>query len=149
MPTILIAEDDLLVASMLEQTVLKAGYQVCGIARTVSEGVALGERHRPELAIIDVRLAEGGFGTEIIARVRGGLPTLGVLYATGNTGSVRLTSVDGHACLGKPYSGPDMVQALKLVEALVGGGVAEPPFPVRFQLLVASASPQFRGAANG
>jgi DNA-binding response OmpR family regulator len=151
LPTILIAEDDLLVAYMLEQTVLQAGYRVCGIARTVSEGVKLGALHRPALAIIDVRLADGGFGTEIIAELRGGLPALGVLYATAtaNTGSVQLTSVDGHACLGKPYSGRDLVQALKLVEALVGGRAALPPFPVRFQLLTEPTLPHPRGGANG
>ncbi len=141
MPTILIAEDDLLVADMLERTVDEAGYQVCGIARTVSEGVVLGQLHRPELAIIDVRLAEGGFGTEIVARLRVCLPGLGVLYATANAGSVRLTSDDGHACLGKPYSGPGIVQALKLVERLVGGDPAVPPFPVRFAFLAAPPRP--------
>jgi ActR/RegA family two-component response regulator len=131
----LIAEDDLLVADMLEQVVLRAGYQVCGIARTVSEGIALGEQHRPELAIIDVRLAEGRLGVEIVAALRGGLPALGILYATGNAGSTPLTSADGHACRGKPYTNRDMVRALKLVEAIVGGGSAVPPFPARFRVL--------------
>lgn len=139
MPSILIAEDDLLVADMLERTMLAAGYEVCGIARTVSEAVALGERHRPALAVVDVRLAEGGFGTEVVALLRSSLPALGVLYATGNTGSVRLTAADGHGCLGKPYSAGDIVRALRLVEAVAGGGAAVPPFPVRFQLLGAPA----------
>ncbi len=146
-PKVLIAEDDLLVADMLEQTVVRAGYQVCGIARTVTEAVALGALHRPELAILDVRLADGGFGTQIVARLRGGLPTIGILYATGNAGSIPLTAADGHACLEKPYIGRDIVRALKLVEAVVAGGLPEPPFPVRFQLL--AAPPPTKTASGG
>lgn len=140
-PKILITEDDLLVADMLEQNLLKAGYEVCGIARTVSEGVKLGELHRPDVAIIDVRLAEGGVGTELAARLRGVLPALGVLYASGNIGSIPLTAQDGHGCLGKPYTGRDIVHALKLVEAIAAGAAVAPPFPARFQFLAEIPEP--------
>ena len=66
MPSVMIAEDDLLVADMLEETLTQGGYDVCGIARTVDKAVELGERHRPDLAILDIRLAEGGLGTEVL-----------------------------------------------------------------------------------
>ena len=45
MPTILIVEDDLMIADMLEEILVDAGYTVCGIARTVTEAVALAVRH--------------------------------------------------------------------------------------------------------
>ena len=51
MPSVMIAEDDLLVADMLEETLIQGGNDVCGIARTVDKAVELGERHRPDLAI--------------------------------------------------------------------------------------------------
>jgi CheY-like chemotaxis protein len=130
----MIVEDDLLVADMLELTLIKAGFTVCGIARTVPEAVACGEQHQPDLAIIDVQLAKGGIGTDILPQLRGDLPRLGVLYVTGNAGP-RLTATDGNAWLGKPYTDGDVVRALKLVEQLVGTGAATPPFPVRFHLL--------------
>ena len=66
MPKVLIAEDDLMIADMIEEVLLDAGYEVCGIARTVAEAVALGHRHRPDLAIIDMRLADNGIGTDIV-----------------------------------------------------------------------------------
>ena len=56
---VLIAEDDLLMADMLEDALVDNGYEVCGIARTVEKAVELGEKHRPDLAILDLRL-EGG-----------------------------------------------------------------------------------------
>src|SRR4029077_5429835 len=99
---VIIAEDDLMIADMLEDVLVEGGYEVCGIARTVEKGVELGEHHQPDLAVLDFCLAEGGLGTEIASRLnRQG--ELGVLYATGNVGHASLTTADGEACLGKPY----------------------------------------------
>ena len=41
-------------ADMLEEVLVAAGYEVCGIARTVNEGVELCERHKPDLAVMDI-----------------------------------------------------------------------------------------------
>ena len=82
MPKVLIAEDDLLIADMVEEVLVDAGYEVCGIGRTVAEAVALGRRHRPDFAIIDMRLADNGIGTDIVVEL-GMLGRIGVLYATG------------------------------------------------------------------
>jgi two-component sensor histidine kinase/ActR/RegA family two-component response regulator len=131
---VMIAEDDLIMADMLEDVLIGNGYDVCGIARTVDKAVELGERHRPDLAILDLRLADGGIGTEIAARLnrRG---SLGVLYASGNAGQMGLTKADGEACLGKPYRAVDVVRALEIVEQMVSTGEASRPFPKGFYLL--------------
>src|ERR1700687_3250505 len=68
---VLIAEDDFMIADMAEEVLVEHGYEVCGIARTVAEGVALGQRHKPDLALIDLQLADGGLGTEIVAQLSG------------------------------------------------------------------------------
>jgi len=39
---VLIAEDELLIADVLEEALVASGYNVCGIARTVDEAVVLG-----------------------------------------------------------------------------------------------------------
>ena len=62
---VLIAEDDLMIADLLEDVLTASGYEVCGIGRTVDEAVALGELHKPDLAVLDSRLARGGCGPEI------------------------------------------------------------------------------------
>jgi CheY-like chemotaxis protein len=91
---VMIAEDDLVMADMLEDVLVAGGYEVCGIARTVEEGVELGELHKPDLAVLDVRLAGGDRGTDIAARLhRPGGP--GILYATGNMGQIDLASANG------------------------------------------------------
>jgi len=133
MPKVLIAEDDLMIADMAEEVLLGHGYEVCGIARTVADAVALGLRHKPDFALIDLRLADGEFGTEIAAQLKG--IGLGVLYATGNMSQVVLTAANGHACLAKPYRGADLLRGLKIVSDIVATGAAVPPFPRGFQVL--------------
>lgn len=131
---VLIAEDDLMIADMAEELLVNDGYEVCGIARTVAEAVALGFRHKPDLAVIDLRLADGELGTQVAAQL-GGLDRLGVLYATGNMAQVILTAANGHACLAKPYRGIDLLRSLKIVSELLATGTAVPPFPRGFMVL--------------
>jgi len=131
---VLIAEDDLVIADLVEGALIGGGYQVCGIASTVAEAVKLGEDSRPDLAVLDLRLAEGGVGTEIAARL-GNRGKLGVLYATGNAAEFALTAADGDACIDKPYRPSDIVRALKVVEQIVRTGAASPPFPPGFRVL--------------
>jgi DNA-binding response OmpR family regulator len=142
MVKVLIAEDDLMIADMAEEMLIECGYEVCGIARTVTEAVELGRRHKPDLAVIDLRLADGGLGTEIAAQWDAiGRP--GVLYATGNVSTVMLTAADGQACLVKPYRSVDLLRSLEIVAEMVATGSASPPFPHGFQVLPSqtSASP--------
>jgi CheY-like chemotaxis protein len=134
MPKVLIAEDDLLVADMMREYVVNAGYEVCGTASTVAEAVDLGQRHHPDLAVLDLRLANGGLGTDIAAQL-GRRGSLGILYATANAGRIVLVPADGDACISKPYTGDDMIRAMKIVEEIIATGVASPPFPYGFRLL--------------
>jgi len=136
---VLIAEDDLMIADLAEEILTDAGYQVCGIARTVAEAVALAQLHKPDLALLDLRLADGGLGTEVAARLLP-LGRLGVLYATGNISQVVLTTADGDACLSKPYSSADLLRGLEIVAQIVATGQALPPFPRGFQILHPAAT---------
>ena len=136
---VLIAEDDLMIADIAEETLIEHGYEVCGIARTVAEAVALAQHHKPDLAVLDLRLADGGLGTEIAARLLP-LGRLGVLYATGNISQVVLTTADGDACLSKPYRS-DLLRSLEIVAEIVATGKALPPYPRGFQVLSAATAP--------
>jgi CheY-like chemotaxis protein len=131
---VLIAEDDLIIADLAEEILVDEGYEVCGIARTVTDAVALAHQHKPDLAILDLRLADGGLGTEIAAQLLP-LGRLGVLYATGNISQVALTTANGDACLSKPYSSTDLVRGLKIVTEIVANGKASSSFPKGFQVL--------------
>ena len=139
MSKVLIAEDDLMIADLAEDMLVGQGYEVCGIARTVPEAVALGRQHRPDLAVIDLRLADGGLGTQIAAQLADH-PKLGILYATANVSDIPLTAADGHACLAKPYSAAALVRGLEIVAEIIATGTASAPFPSGFKLLPPAAS---------
>jgi DNA-binding response OmpR family regulator len=138
MTNVLIAEDDLMIADAAEEILVKSGYRVCGIARTVTDALTLAQTYKPDLAVIDLRLAGDGVGSDIpshfdtqaMCQAR-----CGVLYATGNTKQVALTDADGDACLAKPYSAADLVRSLELVSEIVATGKASPPFPRGFRVL--------------
>lgn len=139
MPKILIVEDNYMIADMVEDFLLKNGYEVCGIADTVAGGLALCALHKPDLAIIDLRLADGELGTEMAAQLTP-FGELGILYATGNISQVDLTSTDGHASLSKPYLSSDLLRALQLVTELVRTGCSSPPYPAGFHFLKQAGS---------
>jgi DNA-binding response OmpR family regulator len=134
MPKILIVEDNYMLADMVEDTLLHNGYEVCGIARTVAEGLDLCGLHKPDLALIDLRLADGELGTEMAAQLRP-FGNLGILYVSGNTSEVKLTSADGHASLSKPYLSTDLLRAIWHVTDLVKMGHSSPPYPPGFRFL--------------
>jgi DNA-binding response OmpR family regulator len=132
---VLIVEDELLIADMIEDTLIANGYEVCGIASTVDEAVALGELHRPDLAVLDVRLARGDHGPDIARRLKS-KGKFGVLYATGTDArNSTLSLADGEALIAKPYSNQDLIRALAIVREIVTDGTATPPFPRGFHLL--------------
>jgi DNA-binding response OmpR family regulator len=132
---VLIAEDELMIADLIEETLVTNGYEVCGIATTVDDAVALGEKHRPDLAVLDVRLAKGGHGPDIARHLKS-KGKLGVLYETGDgIRNSELTQADGEASLSKPYRTEDLLRALVIVREIVTAGSATPPFPRGFRLL--------------
>lgn len=134
MRTILIVEDNYMIADMVEDTLVANGYEVCGIADSIAEGLALYRQYRPGLIIIDLRLGNGELGTELIPKIRP-LGKVGILYVTGNSCEFQLSHADGHACLSKPYRSSDLLQALKIVAEVAQTGKATPPFPAGFHLL--------------
>jgi CheY-like chemotaxis protein len=131
---VLIVEDDFMIADMSEDLLVNGGFDVCGIAATVEEAVCLGLRHKPDLALIDFRLADGGFGTEVATRLRA-VERIGVLYATGNSTHIGMQDAEGEACLAKPYRAQDLVRGMKIVAEFVATGASASLFPRGFHLL--------------
>lgn len=134
MRRVLIVEDDFMIADYLEEILVEAGYEVCGIAGNVADAIALGELHRPDLGVIDMRLGDGEYGTEVAAALcpHGGF---GVLYATGNASHPRLAGAQGEACIGKPYTAEAMVAALGIVAGRMARAPLADAFPAGFHLL--------------
>jgi DNA-binding response OmpR family regulator len=131
---VLIAEDDLLIADMAEEVLTDHGYKVCGIGRNVADSLVLASRYKPDLAILDVRLADGDVGTQIATELAD-LRELGILYVTANVTAVEQTNVHGHACLEKPYSAGDLLRSLEIVADVIDTGTTARLFPPNFRVL--------------
>ena len=60
----MIVEDDYLVASEIEDALLEAGLSVVGIADSAEEALAIAGLEKPDLAVMDIRLAAGRDGID-------------------------------------------------------------------------------------
>jgi len=64
--SILIIEDEPIIALDLKAIVEDMRHTVVGIARTAAEAEALAERHDPDLVLADIRLADGSSGIDAV-----------------------------------------------------------------------------------
>ncbi|ALG71569.1 regulator [Azospirillum thiophilum] len=67
---VMVVEDNALLAMELGELVADMGHVVCGTAGNEPEALALLKAQKPTLALLDVRLADGGSGIEIARRLK-------------------------------------------------------------------------------
>jgi response regulator of citrate/malate metabolism len=132
MNTVLIVEDDLMVADMLEEILTDEGFVVCGIAQRITEALKLADEHNPDLAIIDVQLTDG-LGTDLVPQLLRRNNEIGILYTTGNSELVR--DAPGHGCLSKPFSLRDAAKSLSVVAEILQRKPATTTPPTNLVLL--------------
>lgn len=113
---ILIVEDEILIALELESLLQDAGHEVVGIAASSDEALALGADLGPDLAFVDIHLADGPTGVEAarrLARERG----ITVLFMTANAKRIPDDFAEAHGVIAKPYTERGVLQALDYVIA--------------------------------
>jgi two-component system, response regulator PdtaR len=134
---ILIVDDDVMLADLLEETLLDQGHEICGVTTRIAEAVALVRLHRPDVAVLDMRLKGTELGSDIAHQLAeaGDLRDLGILYVTGGVDFLHQHAVIGHACLQKPYSTAALAAALLIVRSIVRGCAVSGPLPHGMQLL--------------
>jgi len=76
--SILIVEDEALVASYIEEVLAESGFRVAGIAASGPEALSLAEETRPRLALVDIRLTGPIDGIELacLLRQKFGVPAI-------------------------------------------------------------------------
>lgn len=67
--SVLIIEDEPIIALDLEALVKDLGHDVAGVAATRSEAIALAKASRPGLVLADVRLADGSSGIDAVSDI--------------------------------------------------------------------------------
>jgi DNA-binding NarL/FixJ family response regulator len=102
--TVLIVEDHALIALDLQQMVEELGGDVLGLAHSAELGIERARALRPDIVLMDVRLAglmDGVDGAQAIA----GLPGVSLVFITGNTDPMtmaRIRRIGDFAVLSKP-----------------------------------------------
>jgi len=108
---VLVLDDEMLVAMMLEDMLIDLDYEVVGPYGTLEDGLQAAKSQTLDGAIIDLNLGRGVFSTPVAEALRErGVP---FLLATGY-GANEQTDALGHAgLLGKPFSTNDVQVALE------------------------------------
>ena len=61
---VLIVEDDAIIAMHLAMLVVEFGHEVCATARSAAGAISLATAHRPDVVLMDIRLAQGSSGVD-------------------------------------------------------------------------------------
>lgn len=116
----------------LELVLTDAGYEVVGIAVDTRQTLALMEKVRPELAVVDVNLKDGATGPRIAEIIAADGVT--VLFATAEPELIPQAFAGAFGVVTKPYSAPSVRAAVEYCLALRDG---EDPGPAPPQLILA------------
>ncbi|HEY7809308.1 MAG TPA: response regulator [Allosphingosinicella sp.] len=116
---ILIVEDEPLLAGTLKHLVeLNPRYRVTGIADDFASAIAAAEAERPDLALVDLQLANATSGFSVAAK----LHELGILclFTTGRAPGFPVPDL-AIGCLAKPFEEADLARALSEAEDILRG----------------------------
>lgn len=109
---ILVAEDEALVAMLIEDMLTDMGAVVIGPAANLDEALALAGRETPDLALLDVNLAgKPIFPVADLLRARG----VPFIFASGYGEAGIVEEHRGAAVLQKPFRESDLAQVLSAV----------------------------------
>lgn len=117
--TVLIVDDEILIALALEVQIQDMGLSVCGIAATAADAVALAQEHRPKVVLMDMRLRGEGDGVDASLAI---YDTVGskVIFVTGSrepSTVQRIESDHPSAILFKPVSQDQLAAAVNAARA--------------------------------
>lgn len=111
---VLVVEDEYFVALDLEGVLSDEGHVVVGIATDADEAVRLAEREKPDLVLMDVRLARGsdGIAAAISIRQRVGVPCVFLTAHADDETKARAAPARPVRWIAKPFRRSEVVSAV-------------------------------------
>lgn len=116
---ILIVEDELVIAEDLKEILEDLGYEVCGIAISSKEALALIEEKSPDLALLDIQIKGGKDGVELAAEINANyrLPFI-MLTSHADIHTInRVKEVNPYGYLVKPFNEKEILAGIELAMA--------------------------------
>jgi CheY-like chemotaxis protein len=118
---VLIVEDEVFIALELECLLEEAGYVPVGVATRSGEAIALARDLSPDIALVDIHLADGPTGIAV-AQTLSAHPGTTVLFTTANAKRVPPDFAGAAGIIAKPYSERVIRAALAYVAGRYHGG---------------------------
>jgi CheY-like chemotaxis protein len=115
--SILIVEDEYLLAMEIRIALEESGYKVAGIAMSGEEAVEQAEKERPDLVLMDIKLHGDSDGVEAARRIRERFGTP-VIFLTGNVDGKtreRVREADPSGFIHKPVVEHELLAMLENV----------------------------------
>jgi DNA-binding response OmpR family regulator len=122
--TLMIVEDEVLVATVLRDELQDAGYHVLDLTDRHDEAVEVAKASKPDLALVNIRLAGRDDGIELSEHLKAlGIPVLLISGQVNRASSAKTVAI---ASLPKPYDAADMVIAVAYLLARLQGDASLP-----------------------
>ena len=121
--TLMIVEDEALVAIALRDELTDAGYHVLDLTERHTEALEVATACKPNLALVNIRLAGHDDGVELAEQLKElGIP---VLLISGQVSRARSAQTVAIASFPKPYDAADMALAVVYLLALMQGDASQ------------------------
>ncbi len=124
--TVMIVEDEALVAMALRDELQDAGYHVLDLTDRQAEALEVAKTRKPDLALVNIRLAGRDDGIILSEHLKAlGIPVLLISGQVSRASSAQTVAI---ASMPKPYAAADMVLAVDyLLARLQGDASLSPP----------------------
>lgn len=112
---ILIVEDEIIIGMETEAAIEDLGHTSVGIAATATEALQIAEAQLPDIAFVDVNLADGPTGPRVGAELakRG----VAVLFITANPRTIESHAVNAIGVLDKPVAETELQEVIAFLTA--------------------------------
>ncbi len=131
MGTLMIVEDEALVAMTLRDELQDAGYKVLDLTDRHAEAMDVARAEKPDLALVNIQLAGGDDGIELAEQLKA--MEIPVLLISGQVSRARSAQTVAVGSMPKPYAAADMVLAVSYLLARLRGD-ASLPKPYRLEV---------------
>ncbi len=122
--TLMIVEDEALVATLLRDELQAAGYKVLDLTDRHAKALEVAKAEKPHLALVNIRLAGRDDGIELSEHLKAlGIPVLLISGQVSRASSAKTVAIGS---MPKPYDAAEMVLAVAYLLARLKGDASLP-----------------------